>query len=356
MDGANVFLVFLILKELALKNAALWAGIIGLLTSSWAGGAVWGQIDGISQFFILAVLLWIIRDQLAGGIPPVVFLAVSSLLTAMLLLTKQLSIFSFISIELLLAVCMFTGRKFRTGFSYLGILLGLQLFFVFVWDLFLRLPEPYRSHLQLVWGPRSNPGGQLSANGINLWVLLDRDMWSSSSDPLFPNSGSAFLNLPTPYAIGILLFLVFAAGITVSLLIFLRRRGLSNGAGTDREALLNFLLHLALINLGFNLLLTGTHERYLFHCYPFLLIACLGLREFDKRFSGWLIALVLVGANLYGWFVLGVLQGGLAWNYQAHKYLAVYHLGLLAVLIFLTLSYQRRAAPAPAGRLPVRTG
>ncbi|MBN2084603.1 MAG: glycosyltransferase family 39 protein [Anaerolineales bacterium] len=343
VDGLNVFLVFLILKELKIKNAALWAGITGLLISSWAGGAVWGQIDGISQFFILAVLYWIIRFQLTGGIHPVVFFVAVSLLTAMLLLTKQLSIFSLFSIELLLIVCIFYGRKIRTGFPYLGMLLALQFFFVFAWDLFLKLPDSYRSHLPLVWGARSNPGGLLSANGINLWVLLDRDMWRSSSDPLFPDTGSAFANLLTPYGIGIVLFLVFAAGITLSLLSFLRRRRPANVAGMDREALLNFILHLALINLAFNLLLTGTHERYLFHCYPFLLAACLGLREYDRRFSGLIAAMVLVGANLYGLFVLGVLHGELAWNYQVHKYLAVYHLGMLTVLLFLTLRYPWRS-------------
>ncbi len=353
VDGLNVFLVFLILKELKFKNAALWAGITGLLVSSWAGGAVWGQIDGVSQFFILIILFWVIRSQRTGGIHPVVFIAVGSFLSAMLLLTKQLSVFSLFSIELLFAFCIFSGRKIRTGFSYLGLLAGLQLFFVFVWDLFLRIPEPYLSHLQLVWGPRSNPGGYLSANGINLWVLLDRDMWSSSHDPLFANSGGAFWNTFTPYGVGIILFLVFAAGITLSVLFFLRRR-LQKIAGMDREALLNFILHLALINLGFNLLLTGTHERYLYHCFPFLLIACLGLMEYDKRFSKLLMGLILIGANLYGLFVLGVLQGQLAWHYSAHRYLAVYILGLLIVLLFATLSYHRRAVRA--GSLPVRSG
>ena len=49
VDGANVLLVFLLFRELRIKHAALWAGIIGLLPSSWVGGGVWGQIDGISH-------------------------------------------------------------------------------------------------------------------------------------------------------------------------------------------------------------------------------------------------------------------------------------------------------------------
>lgn len=342
VDGANVVLIYLLMRRFAIKDAALWAGIAGLSASAWVGGAVWGQIDGVSQFFILLVLLWIVIGNKSSRINAPFFLGVSGLLTALLLLTKQLSVFSFFSLELLLLATIFLRRKRAAGFGWTAFLLACQGLCLFIWDLFLELPEPYRSHLQLVWGPRSDPGGRLSMNGINIWVFLDGSMGSSSHDPLFPGSTGVLLNLVTPFNLGILLFLVFALVITASLWFFLRRIRLEAAAGMEREIQLNFILHLALVNLGFNLWLTGTHERYLYHCFPFLLIACLGLMESDRRFSKPLLAAILLGSNLYGLFVFGVLQGRWAWDYSVHRFVTVFILFMLGWLLFAAITYQAR--------------
>jgi hypothetical protein len=340
VDGANVVLIYLLMRQLAIKDAAFWAGLAGLLASAWVGGAVWGQIDGVSQFFILLILLWIVICGKSSRISPPVYIGVSSLLSALLLLTKQLSIFSFFSLELLLLATIFLRRKGPAGFGWAALLLACQGVFLFIWDLFLELPEPYRSHLQLVWGPRSDPGGKLSMNGINIWVFLDGSMWGSAHDPLFPNSAGVLQSLLTPFNLGIFLFLVFVILITASLWFFVRRIRLKAAAGMDREIQLNFILHLALVNLGFNIWLTGTHERYLYHCFPFLLIACLGLMEYDRRFSKPLLVVILLGANLYGLFVFGVLQGRWAWNYSVHRVVTVYIIFMLGWLLFAAITYQ----------------
>ena len=57
VDAANLFLLYLLMKQLGVRKSALWAGIVGLLPSSWVGGALWGQIDSYSQFFLLLTLL-----------------------------------------------------------------------------------------------------------------------------------------------------------------------------------------------------------------------------------------------------------------------------------------------------------
>jgi heme A synthase len=75
----------------------------------------------------------------------------------------------------------------------------------------------------------------------------------------------------------------------------------------------------------------------LYHFYPFVLLACLGLGEYDRRFSKALSALLVIGANLYGFFVLGVLSGEFAYRYNVHKYVAVFHAGLLLLLLATTL-------------------
>ena len=67
-----------------------------------------------------------------------------------------------------------------------------------------------------------------------------------------------------------------------------------------------FLVHSA-HNLLFNIVLTGTHERYLYHCYPFLLMAfaLLGRKVVGKAE----ILISVVGAIVYGEFVRSVLLG-----------------------------------------------
>ncbi len=345
IDGVNVLLIFLLMKEFSIKNAALWAGIVGLLPSSWAGAALWGQIDGVSQFFLLATLLWVVKCNLSAKRNVIIFLFISSLLLSFLLLTKQLIVFSFFSLEFLLIVNIFFFRKNVSAIAFTALQLVFLAVFIFLWDPFLHLEGSNISHLQLIWGARSSHSNILSANGINIWVFLHRDMGSSSHAPFWFLANYPFIKKLTPYHISVFLFLAFVAVLSLSTLLSLRRHFNTGNAFLNKEVLLNFVLYLAIVNLGFNVLLTGTHERYLFHFYPFLILACLGLREYSKLFSKPLLAAIVIGSTLYGLFVLGVLLGFpekyvFYSGYQAHKILAVYHAALLSVLFIIVLKYQ----------------
>jgi hypothetical protein len=340
VDGANVLLLYGLLKKFSIPNPAATAGVLGLLVSTWAGGALWGQIDDVSQFFLLLTLLWMVSRILSPGRHFAVYVAVSSLLLALLVLTKQLIIFSFLSVELLLLTSIFLRRKWLSALGYAGLHLSVFLFFVFVWDLFLHPVDGYLSHLQLIWGERSPHGGLLSANGINLWMLLPRDPASSSSLPFSVFRNTPWETIITPVNIGWFLFAALAALITLSTLLAVRKR-IRGGGGLDKEMLLNFVLHLAILNLCFNVVLTGTHERYLYHFYQFVILAFLGLQYYSDDILNIPLAGLILGSTLYGGFVLGVLWGTFAFrNYWGHQILAVLHAILLCGLILVALKYQ----------------
>jgi len=358
VDGLNVFLIYLLLKELSVREAAVKAGVIGLLVSSWAGGALWGQIDNVSQCFLLLALLWLVKYHLSMRINFLLFLGIAGVSMALMILTKQLIVFSFLSLELLLLTTIWMRRKWLHAAGYSLFHFAVLLIFVFGWDLFLRPVEGYRSHLQLIWGERSTHGGILTANGLNLWNLLPRPWDSSSAAPFSIFSNTALEKIITPVNIGWFLFLSLAALITVSTLRAARKRIPAGGDHLDREALLNFILHLALINLIFNVVLTGTHERYLYHFYPFILIAFVGLSDLDEHWSNFPLPVLMAGSTLYGVFVLGVLWGMFAFrNYYVHDFLAIFHAALLCALLVVSLKYQglaaglkaifNRAEPAP---------
>jgi hypothetical protein len=340
VDGANVLLVFLLFRELKIKNAALWAGILGLLPSSWVGGGVWGQIDGVSQCMQLLVVLWIVWCNRTAKVPFAAYLAVCSFGMAALLLTKQVNLFSVTAMEIFLAVSIFSGRKRLPATGYFLLQAVLLLIFLFAWDLPLNIEGGLFSNLQIAWGARSNAGTFLAQNGINLWVLLDRPMLSSSDIPLFPGLPFGISPWVTPFTVGVVLFLAAVAVLSLSLARKVARQSAPGGPYRDRETMLNFILFLAIVNLAFNVLLTGNRMRYLYHFFPFVILACLGLMEFDRRFSPWLAAVLLIGANAYGVFVLGILSGEFMYRIDLHRILAVFLGFLLLWLMAAALRYQ----------------
>lgn len=162
-------------------------------------------------------------------------------------------------------------------------------------------------------------------------------MRSSSHIPLV--AAAPFL---TPYNVGMALFMLFNVILGWSQFRFLRRRYLAGEHTLPPEVLLNFVLHLALVNLAFNVLLTGTHERYLYHFYPYILLAWAGLRQYSRHFSTAMSFILIFGSILYGAFVLGVLSGEITFQRVtlAHQITALFHAGLLGYLSCITLKYQ----------------
>jgi hypothetical protein len=343
VDGLNIYLIFWIIKRLKVAKPAYLAGIIGISISSWAGGAVWGQIDGLSQLFILLSLVWLVyKNTLALPRPKYfrLYPLVSSVLMACLLLTKQLTIFSAFSLGLLLAAdILFNNRTWKTFLQQTALAAASLLVSLFVWDLFLKIKPPYFSHLFYIWLEGVFQSGIISGNGFNIWMLSGRDMWSSAHVPLFAGFPSA-----NPYLLGELLFLVLGGIITLSLALVVKEQYQNGETFLNRETLLNFILHLALINLCFNVFLTGTRERYLFHFYPYIILAWAGLAGYNRLFSEKILSILFLGANLYGLFILQILSSiDFRIGTSTHIFLAVFHLALFAGLMFVTLKYQKFA-------------
>lgn len=356
VDGANVFLIYRILASLEVRRSLFWAGLAGVLPSSWVGAAVWGQIDGLNQLFLLVFLLWQLRciagyqrDSVAathGSLAP--YVIGSGLVLTCLLLTKQLAVFS-----IPVLACMVLGTLYFLGARRLvlsaGLLLTVVLVGAFLPDIFLHLKPGYASHLQYIFfGGGSDHGDQISGNGFNVWMFLGRDMLSPSTEP--------FLGPLTPKTTGELLFLVYEAFLFGSVYRWLSKHRLGRqGAAPYREVFLMFVFLLALTNLSFNVLLTGTHERYLFHFYPFMLIAYLGLRQTKAVRSSFLLGATLAGGVLYGRFVWGVLSTEAVM--LPHELLAAFHLWLLAylTLIFVRSLWSSELKPVEGMRAVIRT-
>ena len=345
-DGLNVVLIFLLFKELTIEKASFWAGIIGLLLSSWVGGALWGQIDGIALLFILIALFWIIRNNSKETLAKKNFsfyiLSISYILGSILLI-KQLTIFSLVSIGFLLITnIFFFTRDIRRTAPYVLFMLVAILISITIWDPFLYLKAPYFSHLIYIFETGSNHANIISGNGFNIWVFLGRNMWSSSHISFLSlgSKNNSFSQFFTPFVAGLFLFLVFNLITFFSFYLFLKNRYMAGERYLNREILLCFIFHLALVNLSFNVFLTGTHERYLYFFYPFILLACLGLGKYNKYFLK-VIPFLIFGATLYGLFVLWFLSGvSIPLGYTPFWILSLFHLGLLLYFFQLALKYQ----------------
>jgi len=341
VDGLNVLLIFWLLKKFLVGKAAYWAGTIGILISSWVGGALWGQIDGVSQFLILALIAWIVKGNVQGWTSRAgfrVFLVGSGSFLASLVLLKQLTIFSVLPLGLLLVVnIFFFSREWRQFFLNFSLFAAAFLVPLFVWDFFLKLPAPYFSHLIYIWSQGSNHGDLISRDGFNLWIFLGRDMMSSSHISLFKD-----IPLLTPYNLGNFLFISFMLLITFSWLLSLRSHFQRGENYLNREILLNGIFYLALVNLGANIFLTGTHERYLYHFYPYIILAWLGLESYSRLFTSKALSFFVLGGCLYGLLILKVLPNlDFRLGYWPNWLLGSFHLCLIVYLTVIIFKYQK---------------
>lgn len=218
-----------------------------------------------------------------------------------------------------------------------------------------------------VWaGGGSDHANQISRNGFNLWMLLGRDMESSSHVNFLNFQIGRWRDHLSPYKAGMILYSLFVAA-----LLALTVKRLSAAGRADRPALdmtdgaaPGLLLALLLLfhglgHLGFNVLLSGTHERYLYLGYPFLLLAAAWFFSHRRGFGGRLTAFCFLSAAAYGGFVYGVNAplSPLLFPLRRHEFLASLHLFLLVVLTDRYLQLLRaypvrpRAAAAPGPSL-----
>jgi hypothetical protein len=340
VDAANVFLLYLLMEQLGIRKSALWAGIVGLLPSSWVGGALWGQIDSFSQFFLLLALLSIahfnramLRGEKRRTVPA--YLLLIGLPVTFLLLTKQLAVFNVLVLEgMVLANLLLVYRSIPRAVASFGLFLAWQVAIVLAFDLFLEVQNPYLSHLAYVWLVRSRHMNKISGNGLNIWIFLG---WAQGA-----SSKEAFYLTLTPRDTGIGLFLGWMALLSTSLLMQIRKLYRTHGPrAIDRETFSDLIFFLALTNLCFNVFLSGTHERYLYHFYPMIIVGFLGLRAHSTLFSRTMLATLLFGAVSYGLYVFEILSGELPmalFIFKDAKFQAAFHLFLL---LYLSLAYLR---------------
>ena len=338
-DGINVLLVYLILKALSIRRSLFWAGLIGLLPSSWVGGALWGQIDGFTQLGLLTFLFYTMIfinsyfkfDYKANNKVLLIYLFGSSMILSYLLLTKQLAIFS-----VPILVCMVFSVLYlytKENFLFFGaIFIILLIIGTFLPDIFLDLRYGYFSHLQYIFfGGGSSHINHISGNGFNIWMFLGWPMSSSSKEPFF-----SFLS---PKNTGVFLFITYEIILFALTLQWLRKHYIGQDPKHSySEIFLTFVFLLALTNLAFNVFFTGTHERHLYHFYPFALIAYLGFRQTRAAFSKSVLAMLVMGSLVYGRFVWGILES--ASIGMPHEFVALFHLGLLCFLTTVYVRYQ----------------
>lgn len=341
VDALNILVVWFILMKLQVKNAPLWAGVIGLLPSSWLGSSVWGQIDGMGQFLILIffiLLIWFNSKERTDR-QYYLFVALGGLLLSLMFLTKQLIYFSLFALGLILLanIVLYSRKPARVGLSILIAALSVALPVLLI-DLNLNLKEPYFSHLQYVLATGSKHGDTISSVGFNLWVFFTKDLLSSSRQAIPIQVGSTTLFSVVPYSAGIFLFLLTNAFLFFVFARHIWKRYSQGMRAFTPNIILMLLVYLALVNLSFNLTLTGTHERYLYHFYPFIIMACLGLKERSVYFNRIMLAILLIGALIYGAFLYAYLTL-LVRTYSQFilQALSALHLFLFGYLIYSTL-------------------
>ena len=173
----------------------------------------------------------------------------------------------------------------------------------------LEVPSIFRhSGYLFVWlGGGSSHNNEISVNGFNIWTFLDRDMWSSSKEPFYCLRLRDHEFCLTPFHSGFALYGTYVLALSAFYITLFFRPLLVRNFRDEtqiRFMLATFVLYLAQVNLGFNVFLTGTHERYLYHCFPFLILAAFYFSEHTDLLS-WPSTLFFVAvATVYGGFVL----------------------------------------------------
>lgn len=323
IDAGVIIVLLKILQTLNIKRALLWSGIIALLPSSWVGTSYWGQIDNIGQLLLILFIYFLLvnlknKDSLYYK-KFKVFLFIAAFICTSMLLVKQLLLFSLTSCGLLLFYLVIKkSQNFIQILLNLFILIFAALLPLIIIDLTVDFKKEFISHLHQIIATGSDHMKKISGNGFNIWMFLNREMKSSSDAP--------FLSILTPRNTGILFYILYYIFITVLVI-----KQIYNEKINSEKTIVFFIIHLAMINLGFNLLLSGTHERYLIHFYPYLFIFLL---YYNDKFRGQ-IQIGIYGAVLYGFFVWLILYKPI--YFYSHMAIGVFHIIYFIQLNFLLL-------------------
>lgn len=333
IDAINVVLIWVLMRLLNIRHALLWSALIGLSFSSWIGGAQWGQIDNIGQLFLYLILIlcyFFFKTEKQEAKSFNLNILVIGFFMSIAFLTKQLLIFPLVPIGLFLLIHILMRSHPSVRIPYLFSFAFSLLFPVFLLDLWLSVPEKYLfSHVERIFDTGSEHINSIAGNGFNIWLAFFSDQNASSN-------GFLFLGL-TPKLMGLILFTLGTLW-----MIYQVYKSFVLNKQNYKFLFVTLLGYFAFYNLLFNVVLTGTHERYLYHFYPYLIIFLLYL-YFNHQDSIKLIKLdILVaffGASLYGFFVFCILMKYLD-SLLYHRILMVFHFFLLMRLIFLLRKFK----------------
>lgn len=283
-------------RALGSKRPRLLALFLYLLPSTWATGALFGQIDIAGTTFLVAAAWALIRFRESGE-PRAFIVAVLALTAA--LLTKQLTWFCAPALVALATVALWRWQNPKLW----AVALASPLLLI-VADPFLEFPAGYVSHLHFILaGGGSAHGDLVVASGASIWSVFHTG-GTLSDDVRFAGVGS--------FTWGWILW----GGAQLCVLWRLKRERFSSRA---------FLWWAGMSQLAMCTLMTGVHERYFAHAIPFLVL----VSELRSR-RGAALFFVAVTSGVYvvativpalQWTVLGraqpvalVMAGYLVWE------------------------------------------
>jgi hypothetical protein len=362
-DGLNFFLFITIARMMHFRNPLLIGFVLLLIPSNLAGGSIWGQIDNIALSLCLVTSVALIKswsgshdDYEGSKWKPIAWLLLAVVSLPFFLLVKQLSIFSvpYFLVLFTVTILRFWQHWQFKGLLWIGVALGIFAVVFYSLDHILAVPDQFLgSSYYYVWaGGGSYQVKQISGNGFNIWIFLGRDMGSSSLAPFSLWSNQDFDLRVSPYHLGILLYLgwmLFLLGTAVDLVRQFLRESIATLSPIHPALIAVLFLYHGLSYLGFNLFLTGTHERYMYMGYPFLLLAAAWFLTQRLVFSWRLTAFCFSSAFIYGCFVFSVLGPlpGIFFAFKRHEFLASLHLFLLLLLLDAWLQVWRTRYKIP---------
>ena len=194
-------------------------------------------------------------------------------------------------------LCLKETKNFPIHRAVLLLCVLAQVFVGVLPELVLNLPPGYFSHLQFVnTGGRSGHLNIVSYNGFNFWSLLYFPMKVSSNNAIFLNIS------PKIYG---LVFYSFFMTLLLSSLWYASFKFLKGPMLNFRCYIGTVNMAIALSNIGMMLILTGVHERFLYHFFPFLFVATFSLEGLWVRSRMKLFIFVsTLLAIAYGLYVL----------------------------------------------------
>lgn len=350
-DSLN-FLLFVWLSSLMRLRRPLLIGLaLVIIPSTWVGGARWGQIDNIGLFFCLLSVIGFVKTWQAnatGGEREKPWVAGTWLLFAvtnlvLYLLSKQLAIFSapFFLILSLITVRRLVARLHHVGIVWLAVSASVFLLIFYYLDTLFVVPAGfYGSSYWFVWaGGGSDHAHQIARNGFNIWMFLGREMESSSHINFLNFQIWKWRDHLSPYKAGLILYSLFIIVLMVSTFRRVYRilpysRAIFEMGREQGELIAVLLMFHGLCHLGFNVFMSGTHERYLYLGYPSLLLAVTWFYSRGIWFTWRLTAFCFLAAAAYGGFVFSINAMLPQWLFplRRHEFIASLHLFLLVVL------------------------